>query len=184
MNWKFTVILALSLFLFGSLAMAQSTHWLHVRVEKGGAEGEQVKVNVPIGLVETLLPMIEEKELTKGKIRMGEMPLTVPQMREIWQSLKAEGDFELASIQDGDVDLHVFKEGDHLYVRSAEDAEQVISVTVPAPVVDALLSGGGDELNLMAAARALAQSDEGELVSVKDGNETVRVWVDTTSTSQ
>ena len=184
MNRKYSGILVSTLLLCGSLVMAQSSHWLHVEIEKVGAEGEQVKVNVPLGVVETVLPMIEQKELTKGTVRLGEMPLTVPQMREIWQSLKSEGDFELASIQDGNTDLRVFKEGDYLYVRSTEDAEQEISVTLPSAVVDALLSGEGDELNVMAAAKALAQSDEGELVSIKDGKETVRVWVDTSSASK
>jgi hypothetical protein len=78
----------------------------------------------------------------------------------------------------------VFKEGDYLYVRSNEEAQQQIEVNIPAPVVDALLSGEGDELDLMTAAKALAQSDAGELVSIRDGDETVRVWVDTNSASE
>lgn len=184
MNRKHTAVPALVILFSASFALAQSSHWLHVQVEKAGAEGEQVKVNVPLGLVETVLPMIEQKELTKGKLRLEELPLTVPQMREIWQSLKSEGDFELASIQDGETDLRVFKEGDHLFIRSTEEADQKIAVTIPAQVVDALLSAEGDELDFMAAAKALAQSAEGELVSIEDGDETVRVWVDTSNSSK
>ena len=183
-NRKYTTVFPLAILFCGSWVMTQSSHWLHVQVETAGAEGEQVKVNVPLGLVETVLPMIEEKELTKGKVRVSDLPLTVPEMREIWQSLKSEGDFELASIKEKDMNLRVFKEGDYLYIRSTEDSDQEISVTIPAPVVDALLSGEGDELDVMAAAKALAQNSEGELVSIKDGDETVRVWVDTTSASQ
>jgi hypothetical protein len=184
MDRKRIAIFLLALLLCGSWALAQSSHWLHIQVEEAGAKGEQVKVNVPLGLVETVLPMVEEKELTNGKIRLGDLPLTVAQMREIWQSLKAEGDFELASIKEAEMNLRIFKEGDSLYVRSTEDSKQEISVTVPAAVVDALLSGEDDELNIMAAAKALAQTGEGELVSIRDGDETVRVWVDTSGGSQ
>ena len=170
--------------LFGvSLVSAQSSHWLHVAVDTGGA-GEQVNVNLPLKLVETVLPMIEDQELTKGKVKFDELPFTVPQMREIWQTLKAEGDFELASIQEADMDLRIFMEGDYLYVRSAEDAAQEVQVTLPSQVVDALLGGEGDELDLMAAAKALASTDAEELVRVRDGEETVRVWIDASSSSQ
>ena len=170
-------------FLFGAgLISAQSSHWLHVVVDTGAA-GEQVKVNVPLKLVETVLPMIEEQELTKGKVKLDDLPLTLSQMREIWQTLKAEGDFEIVSVQEANMDLRVFKEGEYLYVRSAEDAEQEVHVTLPSVVVDALLGGEGDQLDLMSAAKALAQTDAEELVRVRDGEETVRVWIDASSST-
>jgi hypothetical protein len=128
MNRKEVPILASVFLLSGSLAIAQSSHWLHVKVETAGTKMEKVKINIPMALVETVLPMIEENDLMKGKIRLSDLPMTVPQMREIWQTLKSEGDFELASVQDGDTDLRVFKEGDYLYVRSNEEAQQQIEV--------------------------------------------------------
>ena len=45
-------------------------------------------------------------------------------------------------------------------------------------MVDALLSGEGEELNLMAAMEALVDEGEGQLVTVTGENENVRVWVD------
>ena len=45
-------------------------------------------------------------------------------------------------------------------------------------VVDALLSAGKDELDIVAALRALAATGDTELVSVKDAENTVRVWID------
>ena len=184
MNQKNMALFVSAILLCGSLAMAQSSRWIHVKVEKAGSDGQQVKVNLPLGLVETVLPMIEKKELTKGKIRPDKMPLTVGQMREIWQTLKTEGDFELASIQDGEMDLRLYKEGDYLYVRSTEEAQKKISVTISASVVDALLSAEGDELDVMAAAKALSESNVGELVRVQDGEDTVYVWIDTSSSME
>ena len=181
---KLTIFPVLMIVLFGSVAMAQSNHWIHVMVEEGGDNGERVKVNIPASLVETVLPMIEENDLVMDKIRLDKLPLTVEQMREIWKTVQSEGDFELASIQDDDMDLRIYKKDDYLYVRSSEEADQKVTVTIPAQVVDLLLSGDGDELNVMAAAKALTQTHVGELVEVRDGDDTVRVWIDTRSSME
>jgi len=45
-------------------------------------------------------------------------------------------------------------------------------------VVDALFSAGKDELDLVAALHALSAQGDTELVSVKDEENTVRVWLD------
>ena len=53
-----------------------------------------------------------------------------------------------------------------------------VNVQIPSSVVDALLSGEGEELNFRAAIEALAAEGEGELVTVNDDDDRVRVWVD------
>jgi len=50
-------------------------------------------------------------------------------------------------------------------------------------VVDALLSGGKDELDLVAGLRALSTQGDTELVSVKDEENTVRIWLDSKNVS-
>ncbi len=54
----------------------------------------------------------------------------------------------------------------------------MVDVKVPQAVVEALLSGEGDEIDLAAAIRALAARGEGELVTVDNKDAKVRVWVD------
>jgi len=49
--------------------------------------------------------------------------------------------------------------------------------------VDALLSGGKNEIDLVAGLRALSSQGDTELVSVKDDENTVRVWVDSKNTN-
>ncbi|MGB8456871.1 MAG: hypothetical protein WCE50_04080, partial [Candidatus Acidiferrum sp.] len=53
-----------------------------------------------------------------------------------------------------------------------------VEVKVPMKVVEALLSGGKDELDIAAGLHALAGEGDMELVSVKDDDSTVRVWMD------
>ncbi|HEY4592446.1 MAG TPA: hypothetical protein VIJ61_08570, partial [Thermoanaerobaculia bacterium] len=53
-----------------------------------------------------------------------------------------------------------------------------VQARVPLPVVSALLSGNGDEINLEAAFEALARHGQGELLTVRSDDETVRIWID------
>jgi hypothetical protein len=53
-----------------------------------------------------------------------------------------------------------------------------VEVKVPTKVIDALLSAGKDELDLVAALHALGEQGDTELVSVKDRDSTVKVWLD------
>jgi hypothetical protein len=55
---------------------------------------------------------------------------------------------------------------------------------VPFTVVDALLSGGKDELDLLAAVRTLGTIGDTVLVTVNDKDSKVRIWVDSRSTTE
>ena len=53
-----------------------------------------------------------------------------------------------------------------------------MDVKVPMKVVEALFSAGKDELDLVAALRALSANGDTELFSVKSDDSTVHVWLD------
>ena len=183
-NIKRTLVLSLSFFLLITIAQAQTTQWIHVRVEEGGESGESVKVNVPASLVGTVLPMIQTDEFTDGKVKLDQEEFTVPQLREIWNEVKRHGNYELAAVKNEDVNLRIAIEGEYLFVRSVEGTETQVNAQIPTPVVDALFSGTGDELNVQAAVDALIARGAGDLVSVRDGDTTVRVWIDSSSVGE
>jgi hypothetical protein len=56
--------------------------------------------------------------------------------------------------------------------------ESKVEIKVPMKVVDALFSAGKDELDIVAALKALSGHGDMELVTVKDDENTVRIWVD------
>jgi len=62
--------------------------------------------------------------------------------------------------------------------EAAAAHESRVEVKVPMKVVDALFSAGKDELDVLAALRALSANGDTELVSVKADDNTVRVWLD------
>jgi hypothetical protein len=56
-----------------------------------------------------------------------------------------------------------------------------VDIKIPFPVVEALLSGGKDEINVLAALRALGNYQNIDLVTVNDADSTVRIWVDSSN---
>ena len=160
-----------------SVAVAATNRWLHVRVDEG-LKGEQVKINLPLALVESMLPLVKEEHLAMGRVHLEQRGVSVSDLRPMWDILKAQGDVMLAEVQSSSSDVRVFIEGDYFHVESTEASENTVNVNVPVPVVDALLSGEGDEINLAAAIRVLGQMGAQEIVSVQDEDTTVRVWID------
>lgn len=67
--------------------------------------------------------------------------------------------------------------------KSERRSKSRVEVKVPMKVVDALFSAGKDEIDVLAGLRALSATGDTELVSVKDGENTVRVWLDSKNVS-
>lgn len=167
--------------LLGLSAFAQSKHWLHIHVD--GEDSEQVRVNLPLNLVSTVLPILEEKGLAPDELKLTEVDidgkkLTVQDMRTIWQAIKDEGSFELANVVSTDANVRVFLDGQNLMVATDEQSGEKVNVKIPVVVVDALLSGEGEQLNLTAAVEALSNMGAEDLVLVEADDARVRIWVD------
>ena len=177
-------MLVLTVAIYTSICAAQgATYWLHVRVQSP-EKAEGVKVNVPLNLIQTVLPAIDDENLKQGRVKLDSEELTVPQMRAIWETIKSEGSYELASIDSGEDRVRIALEGDELFVRSTEGSGTQVLISIPVSVVDALLSGDEDELDLQAGIEALQTVGAKELVAVNDGESTVRIWIDEVSTSE
>lgn len=172
-------------------ASATEGKWLHVRVIEAG-DGESVRVNVPLALAEAILPSIKVKHFDKGKVRIQEHMhghVKDVDLRAILDAVKTAQDGEFVTVESRKDNVRVAKRGGYLLVevrekdKDGKDREKV-DVKVPMTVVEALLSGGKDELDILAAVRALARHGDTELVSVQDSKTTVRVWVDSKNTSE
>jgi hypothetical protein len=172
----------------GSGVADSGTAWLHVRVEEPG-KNTRVRVNLPLTVVEAALKAAPETIAAEGKIHFGSgrhgRRLTIAELREAWSQLKTAGDSELVTVEEDNGDhVTVARRGDMVQVRVEDhrDGNQV-RVDVPSAVVDALLSSPGDQLNVRAAMTELRKM-KGEIVSVKDKDSVVRVWIDEDSAQQ
>ena len=160
--------------------------WLHVRVENKETKDETVRVNVPLEMAEKVLPTIHKDQLQYGKVRLREMDSGVD-LRALLDAVRSSRDGEFVTVQQKDVDVKVSKQNGYLFVhvvnKQARANAAQVEVKLPMKVVDALFSAGSDELDLVAGVRALYGQPDTELVSVRDRQNVVRVWLDSKNIS-
>lgn len=176
------VIAVLAASLFCSLALAGDA-WIHVTVDSSDPDGESVRVSVPFSLVESLLPMINVEPLHEGRLVIDELDLEGIDLRGILMELSEVDDADFVKVRDGSETVLVSKKGGFLHVDVDDsDGGERVRVRVPLSIVDAMFPADGDpnSLDLAAGMRALS-TFEGDLVSVQDGHETVRVWIDSSN---
>lgn len=202
---------ALALLLSPLTTFAQTTStsdkWIHVRVTSTDSKGETVKVNVPLDMAEKVLPAINKDRLHNGRVTINRSEMEGVDVKAILDAVRTAKDGEFVTVQSHENDVRVAKEAGFLlvYVTDKSDMNREarqetkaqgkaetrkamgphrVEVKVPMKVVDALFSTGkSDELDVLAAIRALSAADDVELVSVKDNENTVRVWIDTKNVS-
>jgi len=182
MRSKLTVIICTLLVLLGAVTLtAARESWLHVRIHD---DGEDVNVNIPLQVVRAVLPMIEAEGLEHGALQLDHddlegIDLEELDLREIFEALRDSPDTDFVTVRSEDELVRVSKEDGYLKVN-VEDrrGSERVRVTIPLDVVDALLSGDSDELDLLAALQRLGEYDDGDLVTVESDEGTVRVWID------
>jgi len=155
--------------------------WLHVRVICTDGRGDTVRVNVPLELAEKVLPAVNHDRLHNGKVRIDDSRMDDVDLRALMEAIRSAKDGEYVTVQGSDNDVRVAKEGNHLMIHVVDKSgpkKSQVEVKVPMKVVEALLSAGKDELDLVAALHALGAQGDVELVSVKDSENTVKVWLD------
>jgi hypothetical protein len=202
--WGFvsaTALVACSL--LATLAVAQSSsnpdQWIHVRVESREDKTETVRVNVPVDMAVKVLPAIKNKNLCDGKVHIDSGHIDDVDLHTMLDAVRTAKDGEYVTVESKDDNVRVAKSSGYLYIHvtekkpsektakatgdkdSAKNAalkKSKVEVKIPMKVVDALLSAGRDQLDVVAALRALSANGDMELVSVKDDDSTVRVWID------
>ncbi|MDP9147309.1 MAG: hypothetical protein M3N22_06590 [Acidobacteriota bacterium] len=170
---------------------AKSDRWLHVRVVNSDAKGEVVRVNIPLELAENVLPAINKEHIHNGKIRIDQAHIQDVDLHALMTAVRNAKDGQYVTITGPDQDVRVSKQGERLYVHvqdknaenhngkhGAKAGSSEVEIKVPMRVIDALLSAGKDELDIVAGLHALAAQSDTELVSVKSEENTVRVWLD------
>ena len=172
--------------------------WIHVRMESKEDHGETVRVNVPVEMAAKVLPAINKNNLHDGKVRIDSSHMNDVDLRAILDAVRSSRDGEYVTVQNRENDVRVAKSAGYLYIHVTDKSEgkkaaakdekagakagaaheSKVEIKVPMKVVDALFSAGKDELDLVAALKALSAHGDTELVTVKDDQNTVRIWVD------
>ena len=190
-----------------SSTTSSSDRWLHIRVVSSDGRGESVRVNIPLDMAEKVLPAIDQDRLHHGKVHISEAECHGVDVKTLLDAVRTTKDGEFVTVQSDDADVRVAKQTGYLLIHvtdksgrhhfnrhhrasernekgekaeksEAANRESKVEIKVPMKVIDALFSAGKDELDISAALRALSSFGDTELVSVKDEENTVRIWLD------
>jgi hypothetical protein len=178
---------------------SKSDQWIHVRVESKEDKGETVRVNVPVDMAVKVLPAINHNQLQGGKVHIDSAHLDDVDLRALLDAVRTAKDGEYVTVQSNEDNVRIAKSAGYLYIHVTENksakaskksegkesaakiapaTESKVEIKVPMKVVDALFSAGKDQLDIVAALHALSANGDTELVSVKDDENTVRIWID------
>lgn len=158
--------------------------WLHVAVDGGGAAGSRVRVTVPLALAQAILPLIDDDDICRGKVRIDGGGFTgsdLDDLRALRAAVAAAKEGEFVRLRLDDADALVARSGGNLLMR-VNDGDTRVRIRLPLDLLDALLaaeSAGHGEIDLAAAIETLGNQGAGEIVSVDDGTDQVRIWLDT-----
>ena len=177
-SFRFFVAATAILLLTGTALSAQE-RWFHVKVSEGG-DGANVTVNLPLTLIETALKLVPQEVNEEMHVEFSEAGIELEDLREFWREMRDTEDAVFVTVEADDQTVKVAKEGDFLIARTTERSEDGAQVDVrfPFAVLEALFSEDSEALDLAGAIRALAEYTDGDIVTVKDGDTHVRVWVD------
>lgn len=137
-------------------------------------------VNLPVSLLSAAAAMIPDQVQEDARIEIDELDMDWSDLMTFWQEVKNAPEATFVTVETQDETVKVRKEGEFVTVRTTESSEDgaEVNVTVPLAVIDGLLSGPEGTLNFQAALEALVAYGPGNLVSVRDDDETVRIWID------
>jgi hypothetical protein len=154
--------------------------WIHVKVDGRGNKDERVSINMPLSMARNLSGTFSEDGHGRGRMRIHDHDYKVSELRRAWREIERGPDANFITVKDPDSDVKIAKRGDYLEMHAVNrngDREEV-EARIPLTVVSALLSGDGDEINLDAALDELSRHGQGEILTVRGADETVRIWID------
>ena len=178
---KKTTFAILAALILPLAARADDDRWLRVTVD---GDEVTVRINLPIAVVSAAMPLVQA-HARDAEVRLDGHDFDRADLKRLLVALNEAKDGEYVTVDDGDDHVRVAKEGKFLTVHAQEKhagakQDDNVQVRMPLEVVAALVSGDDDddELNLSAALDALAKFGSGDLVTVKDDGDLVRIWID------
>lgn len=162
---------------FAGVATASDDRWIHVRVDDADGGKGRVDIQVPIGMVQSLLPVLKGAH-ARGAIQVDASSVDLAELREYWTAVRSAKDGEYVTVRHEDSDVRIAKRGGQLLLNvDDKGGKSRARMKVPVPMIDAVLAGG-DTLDLTALGVALANAPAGEILAVDDEGSHVRIWID------
>lgn len=171
--------LTLGLLSVGPALAAAGVSWLHIHVNDNGPDPENVRVNVPVSVLDAVLPEVEKHTKHESKFDVGNCEMTVAEYRSAIRTLSSSPRHEV-TLEKPDGTIVMRRSGPDMHlVQSPKKANRSrTNVRLPWHVATALAKGTGESLDVAGAMRALAQAGEGEITVDDEDGARVRIWID------
>ncbi len=166
-----TAALALPLALVGMLA---GSGCLVVDVTEAGPDGMHIIVPVPIILAQAALHFVPREHT---RVPCPEAAEYIPVAQRVIDELMEIPDTDLIHVEDGRDLVIISKVDDNLEVE-VHGPDEDVSISLPlTALADILESFDGEAFEAPAALAALRRVSRTDLVHVRNGDETVKIWV-------
>lgn len=170
----------LGLVMLAGITFAEApTRWINVHV-LDLSDNTKVDVRVPLSLVSVALDCVKTDQLANGKLKL-KLEDTDVDFKAIWQELRKHDNTDFVKVDSPDANVTVSRKGALLLVNVIEKTEKdpgTIEVKIPVTLMDALAQSGSDEIDLKAFVTELGKMTAGDLVTVKQKDAEVRIWIE------
>ena len=158
-------------------ASAGDERWIHVRVNETDGSKGHVDIQVPVGMVSSLLPVFSGKH-AHGTLKVDCKDVDLGEIRGYWNAVRSAKDGEYVTVRDEDSDVRISKHGGFLRLTvDGKDGGGRVRMKLPVALVDAVFAGKND-IDFDALGTALAKIPVGEILTVDDDDSHVRIWID------
>lgn len=148
--------------------------WFHMIVAEQDGGRTRIRLNLPLSAVTRAAHLFPDDRTRSKRIELGGADFRVSDFRRIWTALPEAAE---TTLPDTVHEVKLKRERGYLIISVANPADPAV-VRIPAAVVDALLSGAGNDLDFAAAARVVARIAPSEVLAVATDEKSVRMWVD------
>jgi hypothetical protein len=167
-----TILALLGTLLVPATTEAQEQAWLHLHaIEDADSE---VRLNFPATMIGEMLESVGGSLLEE--LDSGNDP-SLADARRMWAAMRNAGDVEILNAQDDDGSVRIYREGNRVFV-DAVDGDETAQVEMPVAIADALFAEEPSGPQLQAAIEELVRQGGSDLLVIRDGSSTVRLWVD------
>jgi len=175
----FAAGLTLGLLATGPGPAAAGVSWLHIHINDSGSDPDHVRVNVPVSLLDAVLPEVEKQTRHESKFDVGNCEMTVAEYRSAIRTLSSSPRREV-KIERSHGTIVMRRDGPDMRLEQTpkKGNRSRTSVRLPWLVATALAKGTGEQLDVSGAVRALAEAGEGEIAVDDEDGTRVRVWID------
>ena len=169
--------------LVSAVAFSAEPTFLKLTVQEKGYTQPNVKVNIPLSLIEVVADAINEETLNLGEIDAAFVELKQKDgidIRKLWDGIKKLGPTDFIEVENEKEHVKVWKDSKDFRITVTEKGmkEPNVLVTMPLSIVESVIGDGTKPVTLKGIIAELKKTAPLSLVEVHDQDEHVKIWLE------